>query len=100
MNGADFDPRGSDVSLKGFHIAVVVDNNDPMACERILVRVMGVHDVNTDTLDNAIWARHCAPNKFAGGQLPDRGDFVYVFFLDHNDPMSCVWLGWVRGINE
>lgn len=94
----EFDPHGSDTHLGGIKIAEVIDNNDPKCCERVLVRVIGVHDMSAPKTktDYAIWADHCAPSKNRSGDIPEKGDFLYVMFPDLQDPMRCVWLGWVR----
>lgn len=97
MHNKDFDPLGSDVTLRGLHIGLVVDNNDPKYRERVLVRIIGIHDMENTSLDNAIWAERCAPFKMASGDLPDPGDYVWVLFPDSRNPMTVVWLGWVRG---
>ena len=74
-----------------------MDNLDPKALERIKVRVMGVHDMENTNKENAMWAQHCAPSKSCSGEVPDKDDYVYVMFLGNN-PMSPIWLGWVRSI--
>lgn len=96
MFSQEFTVRGSDVKLEGFFVAKVVKNADPKAQERVFVRVLGVHDLENEDEEYGIWAQHCAPSKNAGGDVPDVDDWVYVFFMHPNDPMSCVWLGWVR----
>jgi hypothetical protein len=85
----------SEVDLKGIFIALVVDNADPKALERIKIRVLGVHDMENENPDNSLWASHIAPSKSASGELPDKDDFVYVQFLQ-GDPMNPLWIGWCR----
>jgi len=82
--------------LAGIKEALVVENRDPKAQERVLVRVLGVHNMDTDEIGNAIWAKHCAPTRNSSGDLPEKGDWVYVLFPDKSDPMNCLWLGFVR----
>lgn len=100
MNNKDFNPTASEVSLAGIHIAKVVDNNDPKAMERVLVRVLGIHDMENEKLDNAIWADRIAFSKFSSGDIPDVDDFVYVMFPKGNNPMKVLWLGWVRSLSS
>lgn len=100
MKGNDWDAFGSDVDLRGTHIALVVDNNDPKAMERVLIRVIGVHDMDNDKLENAVWADRIAYTKFASGDIPDVGDFLYVEFPDHKNPLRILWKGWVRAISN
>ena len=83
-------------SLRGLKIAEVVANTDPKAQERILVRVLGVHNLANKSIENSIWAYHCAPFKSSSGDLPDPGDYVWVLFPNERDPMTVVWLGYVR----
>jgi len=97
MKKQDWQVTGSDVSLSGIHIALVVDNNDPKAMERVLVRVIGIHDMSNDKLENALWADRMAFSKFSSGDIPDVGDFLYVQFIN-NDPMHILWMGWVRSL--
>jgi len=84
------------LSLTGIKIAYVVSNKDPKCQERILVRVLGVHDLTKDFPENAVWANHCAPFRSSSGDLPQVGDYVYVVFPNSADPMSIIWLGFVR----
>lgn len=83
-------------ALEGIKIAQVVSNADPKCQERILIRVLGVHNLAVDTYDNGIWAHHCSPFRDSSGDLPEKYDFVYVMFPNKSDPMSCIWLGFVR----
>lgn len=94
----DLQMHGSDVDLRGIHIAKVIENSDPKALERVKVRVIGVHDMDNESKENSIWAAHLAPSKSGSGEIPDVDDYLYVTFLDPNDPMSCVWMGWCRVI--
>ena len=87
----------TEVDLSGFYIALVVDNLDPKAIERVRVRVLGVHDMSNEKKENSMWANHVAPSKSNSGEIPDIGDHVYVSFLQNN-PMNLLWWGWVRGI--
>lgn len=96
MFGNESNLRASDPGLGGIHIAKVIDNNDPKAKERVLIRVYGIHDMDNDVLDNAIWAEHCAFSKFSSGDIPDVGDHVYVMFGSIKNPHAAIWLGWVR----
>lgn len=86
----------SNCDLDGIKIAEVVSNEDPKCQERILIRVIGVHNMNNKSKDNAIWANHCAPVRSASGDLPEPEEFVYVLFPEKRNPMSCLWLGFVR----
>lgn len=85
------------LDLSGIKIALVVSNEDPKGQERLLVRVLGVHNLENESKDNAIWAYHCAPTRNASGDLPEAGDFVYVLFPSRSDCMTIIWLGFVRG---
>jgi hypothetical protein len=88
--------KGSDVSLKGIKLALVVDTADPLCLERIRVRVLGVHDMTNEEKDNSIWALHLAPSKSSSGEIPDVKDWVYVMFADEEDCHSAIWVGWAR----
>lgn len=96
MRKRDYDLYGSDVDLRGMKIAKVIDNKDPKGTERVLVSVLGVHDYDNASLANSAWADRCAYSKFSSGDIPDIGDFLYVIFPDHRDPMRIVWMGWCR----
>lgn len=85
-----------DADLKGIKIAYVVSNEDPKCQERVLVRVLGVHNMENDVITNAIWAHHCAPLRNASGSIPEVGDYIYVMFPNERDPMSIIWMGFVR----
>jgi len=85
----------NETDLNGIFIGLVVDNMDPKALERVRIRVIGVHDMENEDKENSVWANHLAPSKSNSGEIPDIDDFVYVTFLQ-NDPMSPIWLGWVR----
>lgn len=98
MKNSEYSAFGSDVDLRGIHIAQVVDNNDPKAMERILIRVMGVHDMENTKLENAIWADRLAFSKFSSGDIPDVDDYIYIMFPDNKNPMKALWLGWVRSL--
>lgn len=82
--------------LKGIKIAKVVSSEDPKMQERVLVRVLGVHNVNNETFENAIWAHHCSPFRNGAGDLPEIGDFLWGMFANENDFMMFVWFGFVR----
>ena len=84
------------ILLRGLKIAEVVANEDPKLQERILVRVLGVHNTSNTTIENSVWAHHCAPTRDGAGDLPEPGDYVYVMFPDPSNPMAIVWLGFVR----
>lgn len=99
MTIEEYKLHGSDANLAGIHIALVVDNQDPKCCERVKVRVIGIHDMQNDVPENSIWAQHMAPSKGTSGEVPRAGDFVYVMFRDIQDPMSCLWMGYVRTIS-
>lgn len=86
-----------ETDLSGLYIALVVDNADPKAIERVRVRVLGVHDMTNEDPENSVWAEHCAPSKSTSGEVPDIGDYVYVMFLQ-GSPTTIIWLGWVRYI--
>ena len=98
MKTTNVDLFGSECSLDGIQIAKVVDNNDPKAMERVLVRVIGVHDMENEDPINAIWADRIAFSKFSSGDIPDVGDYLYVIFPNRVDPMRVLWLGWVRSV--
>lgn len=96
MFGREFDIEHTEANLMGLHIAKVIDNMDPLALERIRVRILGIHDWENEDEENSIWCDHIAPSKSGSGEIPDIDDFVYVMFLDIHNPMSACWLGWVR----
>jgi len=98
MRQLDWRTDGSDRSLNGIHIAKVIDNNDPKAMERVLVRVIGIHDMDNDKLENAVWADRIAFSKYSSGDIPDVDDFIYIIFPNPKDPMKILWLGWVRSL--
>ena len=85
--------------LSGIYIASVIENKDPKAQERVLVRVIGLHDFTVKSLDNAIWAKHLAPMRNISGEIPHIGDHVYVQFVKNN-PLDCLWLGYARSSYE
>lgn len=82
--------------LRGIKIAEVVSNEDPKLQERVLVRVLGVHNMKNTDIENAVWAHHCAPTRDGAGDLPEPGDFIYVIFPDVTNPMAIIWLGFAR----
>lgn len=90
------DSFNSNIELGGLKIAYVVSNEDPKCQERVLVRVLGIHNLEIDSMDNGIWAYHCAPYRSTSGDLPEEGDYVYVLFPNRVDPMNIVWLGFAR----
>ena len=98
MKNIDWRTNGSDRLLNGIHIAKVVDNNDPKSMERVLVRVIGIHNMDNETIENAIWADRVAFSKFSSGDIPDKDDYLYVIFPNPNDSMKILWLGWVRSV--
>lgn len=83
-------------NLKGIKIAEVVSNEDAKMQERVLVRVIGIHNMANKDISNAVWANHCSPFRGASGDLPEPGDFLYVMFPDEKDPMSILWMGFVQ----
>ena len=87
----------NEVDLNGIFIALVVENMDPKAIERVRVRVIGVHDMENLDPSNSIWAQHLAPSKQNSGEIPDKDDYIYVTFLQ-GDSQTPVWLGWCRTI--
>jgi len=95
----DFKNNSKDVDLSGIKIAKVVNNLDPKGLERVFVRVLGVHDLDNDNPKYGIWAERIAPTKYQSGDIPDIGDYLYVIFPNPNDPMRCLWIGWVRWRN-
>lgn len=96
MLNKEFNFNSSDVYLGRIFLALVVDNMDSTSKERIKVRVLGVHDMTNEEKDNSIWAGRICPSKNTSGDIPDPDDWVYVTFMNPNDPMSCLWLGWAR----
>jgi hypothetical protein len=99
MLGEDYDLRSSDISLQGIFIGKVIINADPKALERVKVRIIGVHDMENKDDRNCIWAQHVAPSKGTSGEIPDINDYIYVMFLDPNNPLSAVWIGWCRTLS-
>lgn len=98
MWGKDRELFTADASLYGIKIALVVDIDDPKACERIKVRVLGVNDMKNEDDNNYIWAAHCSPSKRGSGDLPTKGDYVYVMFMNPEDIMSALWIGYAKGM--
>ncbi len=90
------DGFNSNIDLSGLKIAYVVSNEDPKCQERVLVRVLGIHNLENMSTDNGVWAYHCAPYRSTSGDLPEPGDYIYVLFPNRTDPMNIVWLGYVR----
>ncbi len=86
----------SNINLNGTKIAQVVSNFDPKCQERVLVRVIGIHDLEDKTTANAVWAHHCAPTRDASGDLPEEDDFIYVEFPNPDDSQYVLWKGFVR----
>jgi len=93
------------MDLNGLKVAKVIKVKDPKNQERILVRVLGVHEDLTDENildklgiepdDYGIWATHCSPIR-AKAELPELNDWVWVMFPNPRNPMFIVWLGFVR----
>jgi hypothetical protein len=77
--------EGPGRAICGVHRASVVDNVDPLAQQRLLVRVP---DVDADLLS---WAVACLPVP-TSPQVPAIGDQVWVAF-EAGDPSAPVWLG-------
>jgi len=98
MHGNEFNFfGGSDCDLSGIKLAQVVSNIDPTAQERVMVRVLGVHNMsNTTDPDYSIMAHHCAPSNNSSGDIPNVGDWLYVMFTDVNNPNQCIYLGYAR----
>jgi hypothetical protein len=95
MRNEEYKLNGSDCSLSGFKIGKVINNRDSKAQERVLVRVIGVHDMLSIDPEYGVIAMHCAPSKSFSGEIPDIGDMLWVSFID-NDPSQLLWHGWVR----
>ena len=95
MRLEDLKFNGSDCNLGGLKIAKVIKNSDPKAQERVWVRVIGVHDMESKDDDYCIEAHHCAYSKSNSGEFPDKDDMVYGMFIDGN-PNHFVYLGYVR----
>ena len=93
---------GSGIDLNGLKIAQVIKTNDPKVQSRVLVRVLGVHELrynneSEDAIgDLGIWANCCSPSR-SSPDRPQEGDFVYVMFPNPSDPMHVVWMGFVIG---
>ncbi len=91
----------TDVSISGIFIGKVLNNQDPLARERLLVRVIGVHDIDDNFSDKefGIWVEHCAPSLYRTGDIPDVDDEVYMMFMNNNadklNPNTGIWLGCV-----
>lgn len=90
----DFIPEN--IKLNGLFIGRVIHANDPKALERCFVRIFGIHDMENEDKDYGVWVNRLAPSKNSSGEIPEEGDLVYIMFLDPNDFLSGVWLGWVR----
>lgn len=87
--------QGSDCSLVGLKIAKVIKITDNKAQERVWVRVIGVHDMESTDESYCIEARHIAPSKANSGEFPDKDDMIYGLFMN-DDPNVFYYLGWVR----
>lgn len=87
--------NGSDCNLSGLKIAKVIKNTDPKAQERVWVRVIGVHDMESTDPEYHVEAHHGAPSKSNSGEIPDVDDFLYGMFVD-NDPNHFVWMSYCR----
>lgn len=91
----------TDVSLTGIFIAKVLKNQDPLARERLYVRVIGVHDISDKFKDKnfGIWVDHCSPSLYRTGDIPDVDDEVFIQFMNDNadelNPNAGIWLGCV-----
>ena len=95
MFGLDYQLNGCDVSLEGIKIAKVITNADATTQEKVFVRVIGVHDMNSTDPEYGIIARHCAPSKGGSGEIPEVDDMLYGFFINGDCSQFC-WVGWVR----
>jgi len=89
-----------DVSLNGIFIAKVLNNKDPLARERLFVRVIGVHDVsdNFKNKEFGIWIEHCTPSLYTTGDIPPINSEVYMMFISYNGspcPNMGIWIGCV-----
>ncbi len=94
MFGEEF-AHNSESDIQGLKIGLVVSNEDPKAQERVMVRVIGVHNMDNTSLENGVWAHHCSPTRGAS-ETAEPGDWVWVWFPNVKDPMFIVWLGFVR----
>jgi len=88
----------SDVTLDGIFIAKVLNNIDPLARERVFVRVLGVHDISDGFKDKTfgIWCDHKTASKYHAGDIPDIDDEVTMEFKTNNgirNPNSGWWSG-------
>lgn len=101
MQGQEFNPNNTSFpKLSGLFLGVVVDNRDPLGLERVKVRVVGLHDLNSKDPEYSIWARRCCPSKYVNnGDIPEIGDVLYIMFLNE-DYTQAVWLGWARTIAQ
>jgi len=96
---------GAGVDLLGVKIAEVVSNSDSKGQGRVLVRVLGVHDLRNieenekNVKDYGVWAYPCSPSR-SGPDIPDIGDFVWVMFPNPEDPMYIIWMGFVTGTHQ
>jgi hypothetical protein len=95
MRLEDLKLDGADCRLDGLHIAKCIKTTDPKAQERVWVRVIGVHDMESTDPEYCIEARHIAPSKGTSGEFPDKDDLIYGLFMQ-NDPNVFYYLGYVR----
>lgn len=86
---------GSDCSLSGLKIAKVIKITDTKSQERVWVRVIGVHDMESKDPEYFIESRHIAPSKSNSGEFPDVDDMIYGTFMD-GDPNIFYYFGWCR----
>jgi hypothetical protein len=77
--------RTPSLRLCGVHAGVVLDNTDPLAQRRLLVRVPDVSGAES------VWALACLPVPAPPG-VPATGDTVWVAF-ESGDASRPVWLG-------
>jgi hypothetical protein len=85
-------------NLNNLYIAKVLNNADPLKQERVFCRVIGMHDIIDKFSDKeyGIWINNGIAIKNFSGYIPDIDDFIYVMFVNDNDPMHAVYFGIVR----
>ncbi len=81
----------ADVVLNGIFIGQVVNNQDPKGLFRVEVTIPGLTSPQV-----TIWADYLSPEKSSSGPIPDIGSFLYVMFRNPQDPMSCIYIGYVQ----
>jgi hypothetical protein len=86
--------------LSGIFVAKVINNIDPLERERILVRAVGLHDLENSNENYGVWAEHGIGSNFIYGNFPKINSMVYIMFIkdinNEYDFNKCLYFGVVR----